>query len=195
MCSNTSAVPQTIQKGTCLGFLLCSVGNSPSASSQVGIDKSLVSTASIGETPALINCPVNSCVFSPQQPSADSTHPTTILPKTSCISSVCNTLPSSETRTSEEIQQLVVHLENETQHDQMHSLLRRFYSTLDTTHHNISKTPIHHVINTIPHSPPACRPYPQPDKEEPMYKLIQEFLTARTNHGIALPLRSTCFAL
>ena len=178
MCSNTSAIPQTIQKGTCLGFLLCSLGNLPSASSQVRIDKSLVSTASIGETPALINRSTNSVVFSRQQPSDNSTHPTAILPKTLCISSVCNTLPSSETRTSQEIQQLVVHLENKTQHDQMHSLLRRFYSTLDTTQHNIAKTPIHHVINTIPHSPPACRPYPQPDKEEPMYKLIQEFIAA-----------------
>ena len=44
--------------------------------------------------------------------------------------------------------------------------------------HNIAKTTIHHVINTIPHAPPACRPYPQPDKESDLYKLIQEFLQA-----------------
>ncbi|CAM4983948.1 unnamed protein product, partial [Rotaria socialis] len=37
---------------------------------------------------------------------------------------------------------------------------------------------IEHVINTVPHSPPASRPYTQPDKEEAMYKMIQEFLHA-----------------
>ncbi|CAF4545285.1 unnamed protein product, partial [Rotaria magnacalcarata] len=40
------------------------------------------------------------------------------------------------------------------------------------------RTPIPHVINTIPHSPPASRAYPQPDREEVMYELIQEFLKA-----------------
>ncbi|CAF4268197.1 unnamed protein product, partial [Rotaria magnacalcarata] len=48
----------------------------------------------------------------------------------------------------------------------------------DTTKYNIARTPIPHVINTIPHSPPASRPYPQPDKEDAMYKLVQEFLEA-----------------
>ncbi|CAF4448439.1 unnamed protein product, partial [Rotaria magnacalcarata] len=54
----------------------------------------------------------------------------------------------------------------------------RFHTAFDATKHNIARTRIHHVINTIPHSPPASRPYPQPDTEEAMYKLIQEFLKA-----------------
>ncbi|CAF1633476.1 unnamed protein product, partial [Didymodactylos carnosus] len=43
---------------------------------------------------------------------------------------------------------------------------------------NIAKTPISHIINTVPHSPPACRPYPQPRHEEALYNIIQEFLKA-----------------
>ncbi|CAF4631242.1 unnamed protein product, partial [Didymodactylos carnosus] len=30
----------------------------------------------------------------------------------------------------------------------------------------------------MPHSPPACRPYPQPRHEEALYNIIQEFLKA-----------------
>ena len=178
MCSNISDVSQSIQRGTCIGFLLCSLQSSPSNLSRAYVDKSLASTESIGETPALINRPVNSSSPLRHTPSDDSTHPMETLRTDLRISSVCNILPSCSTRTSEEIQKLVTHLENREHCDKMHSLLRRFYSTLDATQHNIAKTPIHHVINTIPHSPPACRPYPQPDKEEPMYKLIQEFITA-----------------
>ena len=65
------------------------------------------------------------------------------------------------------------------QHRQaLQPLLFRYRELFDTTYHNIAKTPIHHVIKTIPHIPPASRSYPQPDKEEPMFKIIQEFLHA-----------------
>ncbi|CAF3381404.1 unnamed protein product, partial [Rotaria sp. Silwood2] len=43
---------------------------------------------------------------------------------------------------------------------------------------NNTRTPIPHVINTIPHSPPASRAYTQPDREEVIYEFIQEFLKA-----------------
>ncbi|CAF1641274.1 unnamed protein product, partial [Rotaria magnacalcarata] len=55
----------------------------------------------------------------------------------------------------------------------------------DTTKHNIARTPIPHVINTIPHSPPASRPYPQPDKEEAMYKRV--FLALQTKNLVLNP--------
>ncbi|CAF4274253.1 unnamed protein product [Rotaria sp. Silwood2] len=58
---------------------------------------------------------------------------------------------------------------------------RTFYSS----HHRLlgatrrtARTPIPHVINTIPHSPPASRAYTQPDREEVIYEFIQEFLKA-----------------
>lgn len=34
------------------------------------------------------------------------------------------------------------------------------------------------MIKTIPHSPPASKAYPNPDKEEALYNIIQEFLAA-----------------
>ena len=76
------------------------------------------------------------------------------------------------------IQTLVDAIPNPQHHNRMHELLTRFSSTFDTSKHNIAKTSINHVINTIPHSPPACKPYPQPDKAADLYKLVQEFLDA-----------------
>ena len=79
---------------------------------------------------------------------------------------------------SAHIEALVKSVENLQDQRNLRSLISRFYDTFDSTKHNIANTRIHHVINTVPHSPPACKPYPQPDKEEPMYKLMQEFLQA-----------------
>lgn len=90
----------------------------------------------------------------------------------------CNTIQILKPRVEEHIRTLVSKIENKQRQDQVYSVLNRFYRTFDVSKHNIADTPIHHVINTVPHSPPACRPYPQPDKEEAMYKLIQEFLQA-----------------
>ncbi|CAF2064742.1 unnamed protein product, partial [Rotaria magnacalcarata] len=73
---------------------------------------------------------------------------------------------------------LVQNIQDDKQKQDLFSLLLRFSNIFDTTRHNIARTPIPHVINTIPHSPPASRPYPQPDKEEAMHQLIQEFLKA-----------------
>ena len=90
----------------------------------------------------------------------------------------CNNVRLLNPAVEENIRTLVQKTENQQQQDQLYSLLVRFHPIFDITKHNIANTPINHVINTIPHSPPACRPYPQPDKEETMYKLIQEFLQA-----------------
>ncbi|CAF1580791.1 unnamed protein product [Rotaria magnacalcarata] len=73
---------------------------------------------------------------------------------------------------------LVKDIENKQQKQDLLSLLLNFYDIFDITKHNIARTPKSHVINTIPHSHPSSRSYPQPDKEEAMYKLIQEFLAA-----------------
>ena len=73
---------------------------------------------------------------------------------------------------------LVDNSHNHQQKPDLLSLLLHFYDIFDTTKHTIARTPIPHVINTVPHSPPAGRSYPQPDREEAMYKLIQEFLEA-----------------
>jgi hypothetical protein len=92
--------------------------------------------------------------------------------------SFCNAIQFKNPVVDENIRKLVDKIENKQQQDNLHSLLLRYRRTFDATKHTIANTSIQHVINTIPHSPPACRPYPQPDKEEAMYKLVQEFLKA-----------------
>ncbi|CAF4287909.1 unnamed protein product [Rotaria magnacalcarata] len=50
----------------------------------------------------------------------------------------------------------------------------RMLKTFDITKHSIAHTRIEHVINTVPHSPPASRPYTQPDKEEAIFHSLME---------------------
>ncbi|CAF4335019.1 unnamed protein product, partial [Rotaria sp. Silwood2] len=91
---------------------------------------------------------------------------------------ICNTIHSIHPIVDKDIRELVNKIQHQQQQDILLSLLFRFHQIFDTTKHSIANTSIHHVIKTIPHVPPACKPYPQPDKEEAMYSLIQEFLQA-----------------
>jgi predicted aspartyl protease len=129
--------------------------------------KSLGVTRCFGMTPVV-------CDFNKDNIVYDKTHK---YPNTQIF---CNTIQSLNPAVETDIRALVQKINNKQQQDQLYSLLVRFHRIFDVTKHNIANTPINHVINTVPHSPPACRPYPQPDKEEAMYKLIQEFLQAKT---------------
>ncbi|CAM4802458.1 unnamed protein product [Rotaria magnacalcarata] len=84
----------------------------------------------------------------------------------------------SNSTVTQHLSLLVQNVQNDEHKRDLLALLRQFSNIFDTTRHNVANTPIPHVINTIPHSPPASRPYPQPDKEEIMYQFIQEFLQA-----------------
>ena len=97
------------------------------------------------------------------------------LPPSDLVCSTSTTIPPTVHR---DITDLTQHISDQADRDELFSLLLRFSPVFNTTKHNIAKTSINHVINTIPHSPPACRAYPQPDKEEVLYKIIQEFLAA-----------------
>lgn len=90
----------------------------------------------------------------------------------------CNSVQPLQLSLESQLTTLVKSIHEEKHKNQLVNLITRFATIFDTTKHNIAKTSIHHVIHTIPHSPPACRPYPQPDKEMDMYKLVQEFLQA-----------------
>ncbi|CAF0988774.1 unnamed protein product [Rotaria magnacalcarata] len=90
----------------------------------------------------------------------------------------CNTMHLSHLSLHCNIDTLVKTIENRSHRDALYSLLSSYHQTFDVSKHNISKTSINHVINTVPHSPPANKSYPQPDKEQTMYKLMQEFLKA-----------------
>ncbi|CAF4389122.1 unnamed protein product [Rotaria magnacalcarata] len=92
--------------------------------------------------------------------------------------SPCNAIQTCNASLNSNVEALVKTIENEKYRNNLRTLLVRFSATFDISKHNIAKTSIHHVINTVPHSPPACKPYPQPDKEQAMYQLMQEFLQA-----------------
>ena len=92
----------------------------------------------------------------------------------------CATINQIHPSTERDIHQLVSKIKIKQQRHDPLKLLLRFHKLFDTTKHNTANTPIHHVINTIPHSPPACKPYPQPDTVDIMHEhMIQEFLTAK----------------
>ena len=78
----------------------------------------------------------------------------------------------------EALHRLTKDISHSSQREQLLDVLSSFRTVFDTTKHNIANTPINHVIPTVPHHPPACRPYPQPNTEEALYKIVQEFLAA-----------------
>ncbi|CAF1299976.1 unnamed protein product [Didymodactylos carnosus] len=179
--SNTSTYPKFIGKGLCIGFLFCypvqnhqdhvSCHNTEyigaaSSSGEIPVGCNVIGAARIsGKTPVCCR----------QIPS-----PTNINDTNSTIqqSPTCNAIETINPTVEKDICELISTIENQKQHDDLLTLLHHFHKIFDITKHNIANTPINHVINPIPHSPPPCRPYPQPNTEESMYKIIQEFLKA-----------------
>ncbi|CAF1513041.1 unnamed protein product [Adineta ricciae] len=86
----------------------------------------------------------------------------------------CNTIhtPSDSILTS--LDDLIQSIEDSSQADALYQLLVRYFSSFNIDKHNIAKTCIHHVINTTAHSPPACKPYPQPDIDPILYEINAE---------------------
>ncbi|CAF4669082.1 unnamed protein product [Rotaria sp. Silwood1] len=155
---NLRKEPKFIKKGTRIGDLLFTSTFQQPRTFYSSCNKSLGTTKNLGMTPAFSN--LNTILnFSSRGKISTSSK--------LCDPSVINYLHS-----------LVKDIENKQQKQDLLSLLLNFYDIFDITKHNIARTPKSHIINTIPHSPPSSRPYPQPDKEEVMYKLIQQFLTA-----------------
>ncbi|CAM2714261.1 unnamed protein product [Rotaria socialis] len=175
---NSKEIPKFIRKGTCLGYLLCgSMFQHPRTfySSNFHL---IGATRGTGIAPASSDLSINT----------NSNNGTYALSNkhTKCK----NRLPSSPPKTlvsskiinnpivTQHLNSLVKNIPDDQIKQALLSLLESFSNLFDITRHNIARTPVPHVINTIPHSPPANRPYPQPDKEEAMYELVQEFLKA-----------------
>jgi hypothetical protein len=201
---NNSSSPRVLHKGICIGFLLYGSTSHPSSLSPLSLSNSFEVTDSPGMTSALFNFsapqpeddksfgvtgnpglrPVlnDLCIGRSPVPASPISN-TFSLREVSELNrhntrSFCNTVQLINPIVQEHMQNLVNNIANKQHQETILSLLLRYHRIFDITAHNIAHTPIHHVINTVPHSPPACRPYPQPDKEEAMYKLIQEFLGA-----------------
>jgi hypothetical protein len=201
---NDSPYTRFLKKGTCIGFMFCysSDRTSPLVSETISSPRDVIGLS--GMTSVICGSSVNrftDCKSSEVTGITGVTSGTNdlfpervkdnlvynndniISPEIkerndSNMCSVCNTIQVRDSAVEEHIRLLSSKIIEKEKQEEVYSLLKCFRSTFDTSKHNIAHTPIHHVINTIPHSPPACRAYPQPDKEETMYKLIQEFLQA-----------------
>ena len=161
--SNFSSRTQSIGQGTCIGYLCqySAIPHSDHLSNQ--LNTSCDGTNSIGKQPALLDVSLDkdpSCVAS-TLPNFETLLDTTLCPSI-----------------AHDFHELTKHVDDKTQRVELLALLSSFERVFDTQKHNIAKTLIHHVINTTSHFPPAWRPYQQPDKEDYMFKIIQEFLHA-----------------
>ena len=171
--------PKIINKGTRLGYLLSSSTFQHPRIFYSSNHHLHGTTRRTGMTPAPSNSTINADLSIPSSALSRSNN-TSI---NSSIRDSIDQLSSSQEACNSILMQhlnlLVQNIKNEEHKRELVSLLAQFSNIFHTTRHSITNTPIPHVINTIPHSPPASRPYPQPDKEEAMYEFIQEFLQAK----------------
>ena len=175
--SNTSSFPRFINKGYHVGFLLYHL-KLHSLTITPTLNKSSGSTGFAGESTAFDAFNSHWYNAAPTRHSSILVEPFYTRYFFSNRKPHCNSILKCNRALNDPFTELTNSIKNEKHREDLHSLLIRFFKLFDTSKHNIANTSIHHVINTIPHSPPACKPYPQPDKEQAMYKLIQEFLRA-----------------
>ncbi|CAF1172496.1 unnamed protein product [Didymodactylos carnosus] len=166
--SNDSEYPRFIQKGLCIGYLMCYPPHQYCQHHPCSSKGTLLGETSFSDTSSVPRSTGQKDISTQDNHIYNTIQPPII----------CNTIQSIHPKVEHDIQQLVSKTEDKNRHDDLLSLLHRFHIIFDTTKHNIANTPINHVINTLPHSPPAQRPYPQPNTEESMYKICQEFLKA-----------------
>nr|ABL86690.1 putative pol protein [Philodina roseola] len=159
--SNISQQSSFVPRGTRIGYLCHYSIYKPTTNSIIDHHQPCGVTNALGESPDFHAFDSNTCMNN------------LIQDRLSCAT-VNNLHPS----TKQHIHKLVSKISIKQQRDDLLHLLLPFHTLFDITNHNIANTPIHHVINTVPHSPPACKPYPQPDTAEIMYNMIQEFLSA-----------------
>ncbi|CAF1475024.1 unnamed protein product [Rotaria sordida] len=149
--------------GTCLGYL-CQYSSTPHSNKITHHLNTPCGAANlIGDEPVLLG------VSNDKTPPQDVTQLTNSIPST-----VSNVHSFAEN----DFRKLIKHFDNKNQQNVLLALLFNFRPIFDTQRHNITKTRIHHIINTNPHSSPGSKPYPQPDKEEHMFNMIQKFLQA-----------------
>ncbi|CAF1546859.1 unnamed protein product, partial [Rotaria sp. Silwood1] len=177
--SNTTLYPQFVTKGVCIGFLCSYIVQQRNIHTLIPTTKSRGAVKSFGEMPVSLDLVMDKST-NHYSNNSSKYFPIHNQYNTDVITNpiACYTIPSIHPQVDKDIRELATKLQHKQYHDALLALLSRFRRIFNTTEHNIADTPIHHVINTIPHTPPACKPYPQPDKEEPMYAIIQEFLQA-----------------
>ncbi|CAF3360121.1 unnamed protein product [Rotaria sp. Silwood2] len=170
--------PQIIRKDARLEYLFCSFALQHPCVFRSSLYRSLEATRHAGMTPAFGDFITDSSSNNDSSVSCHTITKNSYDLQRSSGKVISNSSQFINPIVLRHIHALVEKISHNQQRQDLLSLLMRFHTAFDTTKHNIARTRIHHVINTIPHSPPASRPYPQPDIEEAMYKLIQEFLKA-----------------
>ena len=161
--SNLSFDTQFLNHGICLGYLCqySSLSSPPARSFSSTTPRGAANY--IGEQPDLEEVPSDKPLLSVVSQS---------LPPSTSFD---NAFHSS---VGHDLRELTQHIHDTNQLTDVLTLLSKFQHLFDTQKHNIATTLVHHVINTTPHSPPASRPYPQPNTEDQLFHMIQEFLKA-----------------
>ena len=181
--ANSSCRPHCIPQGIRIGYL-CRYSPSPSNSkNSIHFDRSCGVTNQIGSSPDshASNKTDRSCGVTNQIGSSPDSHDSHKIIRDGHhiqYPPSCSHVQRIHPSTEQHIHQLIDRISIKQHRDDLLTLLLRFNKLFDITKHNIANTPIHHVINTVPHSPPSSKPYPQPDKEEIMFRMIQEFIHA-----------------
>lgn len=177
--TNSSHKTFTMRKGFRVGFLFSHFFASSAPLTPPAVAVSVESTGSPGDVSAFSDSKTDNLnnIASSSSPLMSSSRRSD-RPRDIPHNRSCNNIQKCDATITNHLDALVKPINDQHHRNLLRALIARFGRNFDTTSHNIANTPIHHVINTVPHSPPACRPYPQPDKEEPMYKLMQEFLQA-----------------
>ncbi|CAF3293289.1 unnamed protein product, partial [Rotaria socialis] len=175
---NVTQFPQVIRKGFCVGYIQRNLNQHQNFSLNKLMKNSLEASGlpvmqpvSFSQNKKVPNSYISQNFFLPS----------IMYGKKSLVSMqsiYCNSVVSSKPNSNIYIEQLLKSVENKEYKNKLYQVLINFTHIFDISKHNIAKPTIHHVINTVPHSPPACKPYPQLDKEKPMFQLMQEFLKA-----------------
>lgn len=176
--SNLSLSTHFVNRGTCLGYL-CQYYSKPQSNKiihHLNIPRGAADI--IGAEPVLLG------VYNGNTSSKDVTRLTNSIPST--INNVYSPVEN-------DLRNLIEHVDNKHQQNALLGLLFKSQNLIDTKKHSIAKTHIHHIINTNPHSPPAAKPYPQPDREDHMFTMIQEFLQAGLISASHSPYASPAF--
>ncbi|CAF2007476.1 unnamed protein product [Rotaria magnacalcarata] len=178
--NNTMRIPKVIEKGTCLGYLLCcSTFQHPRtfySSHHHVFGASKCSRVPSTSSDLRLNSDPSNRSSDLRNINKNTTSTTSI--SSSLLDTVLPSIEVDNPIVTQHLSNLVQNIQDDHHKQDLFSLLMRFSNIFDITRHNIARTSIPHVINTVPHSPPASRAYPQPNTEEQMYDLIQEFLKA-----------------
>ena len=100
--------------------------------------------------------------------------------------------PLALTATHKRILQLISHIAESNEYDQLKSLLLRFEDTFDTSRYRLATTKISHAIETHPHTPPVSRCYPSTpvmihEMRSIVEKLLESGLVRKSQSSYAAP--------